>query len=337
MKSIIACVLVLVGGVALLLFYCSSMPGQSPAASTAPLTEEEHEVSDRLKEQCEELAHKIGQRSTIKMQGVDRAREYIEKRLGRSTLRAKPVPFNSRGEQGINLVVESEGMTAKDEILVVGAHYDTASYTPGADDNASGVSMLLEIARLTGSRGHDRTIDFVFFDRGSSRFSATDDSGSYAWAAEAQKQNLKVVGMLSLDSVGMFLDQPGTQSGPFPLSICYPDEGNFLMIASDFGSRQFVQACVQNFRAQSGVPCEGATLPSFLPWLAHSDHHPFRVHDWPSAIVTDTGSLRNTEQGQMTDTYDRLNYDRMALVTMRLAKVIERLAQKSSPGTGALN
>lgn len=337
LKTLIACVLVLVGAVALALFYCSSMPGESPPRSKAALTEEEKEVSERLKDQCEELAHQIGQRSTIRMQGLDRAREYIERRLARSTLRAKEVAFSSRGEQAVNLEVEVEGMTTRDEILVVGAHYDTASYTPGADDNASGVSMLLEIARLVGARGHDRTIQFVFFDRGSTRFAASDDSGSYAWAAGAKKLNKKIVGMISIDSVGMFLDAPASQKGPFPLTLCYPDQGNFLLFASDFGSRQLVQACVQNFRTEGGFPCEGITLPAFLPWLAHSDHHPFRQHDWPSLIVTDTGPLRNTEQGQMTDTFDRLNYDRMALVTLRLVKVIERLAQKSSPGTGALN
>lgn len=337
MKSFIACVLVLVGAVALMLFYCSSMPGQSPKAGAVALTEEEKEVSERLKDQCEEIAHKIGQRSTVRMSGLDQARDYIGKRLARATLRAKETVFSSRGDQGTNLEVEIEGATAKDEILVVGAHYDTASYTPGAGDNASGVSMLLELARLVGVRSHDRTIAFVFFDRGSTRFSGSDDSGSYAWAAEAQKQNKKIIGMISIDSIGMFLDTPGSQGGPFPLNLCYPDQGNFVMFASDFGSRQLVQACVQNVRVQGGIPCEGITLPSFLPWLAHSDHHAFRQHDWPSLIVTDTGSLRNTEQGQMTDTFDRLNYDRMAQVTTRLVKVIERLSQKSSPGTGALN
>jgi hypothetical protein len=336
-KTFIAFVLVILGAVALFLFYCSSMPGQSPAVSSGAMTEEEKDTSERLKNECEELAHRIGQRSTVKQEAVQRAREYIGKRLTNYTFHPKETNFSSRGEQGVNLEVEVEGMMAKDEILVVGAHYDTASYTPGADDNASGVAMLIEVARLVSARPHDRTIQLVFFDRGSTRFASTNDAGSYAWAADAKKQGKKIVGMLSLDSVGMFLDQPGSQGGPFPLSLCYPDEGNFIMFAGDFGSRQLVQACVQNFRAQGGVPCEGISLPSFLPWMAHSDHHPFRQNDWPAMIVTDTGTYRNTELGQMSDTPDRLNYDRMAKVTTRLAQIIERLAQKSAPGTGVLN
>ena len=337
MKTFIACVVVLVGVVALALFYCCSMPGQSPPAASTALTPDEREISEHLKVQCEEIAHRIGQRSTIKMQGLDRAREYITQRLARSSMRPKDMVFSSRGEQAINMEVEIEGTTAKDEIVVVGAHYDTASYTPGAGDNASGVSMLLEVARLIGMRSHDRTVQIVFFDRGSSRFAGSDDSGSYHWAAEAKKQNKKVMAMISIDSIGMYLDEPGSQNGPFPVTLMYPGQGNFVMFASDFGSRQLVQACVQNFRVQGGFPCEGITLPGFMPWLAHSDHFPFRQNDWPSLIVTDTGPLRNTEQDQMTDTWDRLNYDRMALVTTRLVKVIERLTQKSSPGTGSLN
>lgn len=337
LKAILVSVLVLLCAVALGLFYCSSMPGESPPTSTNPLTPEESEVSENLKTGCEELAHLIGQRNTVRMQGLDRTREFIARRLGRSSLRPKETAFTSRGEYSVNIEVEIEGTTAKDQILVVGAHYDTASYSPGADDNASGVAMLLEIARLVGARPHDRTIQLVFFDRGSGRFAGTDDTGSFAWAAEAKRQNKKIAAMISIDSIGMYFEEAGTQSGPFPLSLCYPDQGNFVLFASDFGSRQLVQACVENFRTQGGFPCEGLTLPGFIPWLSHSDHHPFGQNDWPSLVVTDTGPNRNSEHGQMTDTFDRLNYDRMALVTVRLSKLIERLSQRSSSSTGSLN
>lgn len=337
MKAILVCVLVLLCALTLGLFYCTSMPGQSPPTSATALTPEETEISENLKIGCEELAHLIGQRNTIRMQGLDRCREFIVRRLARSNLRPKETAFTSRGEHSVNLEFEIEGTTSKDEFLVIGAHYDTASYSPGADDNASGVAMLLEIARLAGTRSHDRTIQFLFFDRGSERFAGTDDTGSFAWAAEAKKQNKKIAAMISLDSVGMYLDEPGSQGGPFPLNLCYPDLGNFVFFASDFGSRQLVQGCVQNFRTQGGFPCEGITLPGFLPGLSHSDHYPFGEHDWPSMVVTDTGPYRNTEQGEMTDTFDRLNFDRMALVTTRLVKVIERLSQRSSSSTGSLN
>jgi hypothetical protein len=337
MKVFIAFVLVLVGAVALTLFYFSSMPGESSPLSSVPLTEEEADIAERLQDECTMLAHQIGQRSTIKHSAVATARDYIRQRLIRSALRPTDVAFSSRGDQGVNVEAHSEGTLAKDEVLVIGAHYDTASYTPGADDNASGVAMLLQIARLVDAKQHDRTIAFVFFDRGSTRFASTQDTGSHAWATKAKQENRKIVGMISLDSVGLYFDEPATQQGPFPLNLFYPDQGNFLMFVGDFGSRQFVQACVQNFRSQTGFPCEGLTLPDFMPWLAHSDHYAFRKQDWPALLVTDTGPLRNTEYAQMTDTPDRLNYSRMARVTVRLVKLVEVLARRSSSGSLVTN
>jgi hypothetical protein len=336
-KSLIAIVLMIVAVVGAALFYCSSMPGQSPVSSSGALSAEEREIADRLKDQCEELGHRIGQRSTVKMQGVARAREYIAQRLTRSTLRPKEATFSSRGSMGVNLEAQLEGMGSKDEILVLGAHYDTAAYTPGGDDNASGVAMLIEMAHMLSTRPHDRTIQFVFFDRGSSRFVGSDASGSYAWADDAKKKGKKVVGMISIDSVGIYLTKSGTQSGPFPLSLSYPSTGNFLLFAGDFGSRSLVETSVQSFRAQGGFPCEGAVLPSFLPWLSHSDHFPFRQNGWPAMVVTDTGPMRNTEHGLMTDTPDRLDYESMAKATVRMGRVIEKLAQRNSTGTGSIN
>lgn len=337
MKAFIASVLVIVGAIALMLFYVSSMPGKSSPLSSTVMTEEEADIAQRLRDECTMLAHQIGQRSTIKHSAADQAREYIGQRLTRSALRPVETMFSSRGEQAVNIEAVSEGTSAKDEVLVVGAHYDTSSYTPGANDNASGVAMLLQIARLVDMKPHDRTVAFVFFERGSARFASTDHTGSFAWARKAQQENKKIVGMISIDSVGLYFDEPGTQGGPFPLSLFYPDQGNFLMFAGDFGSRQLVQACVQNFRSQAGFPCEGLTLPEFLPWLAHSDHYAFRQHDWPALLVTDTGPLRNTEHGQMTDTPDRLNYNRMARATVRMVKLIEYLARRTSSGALVTN
>ncbi len=136
--------------------------------------------------------------------------------------------------------------------------------------------------------------------------------------------------MLSLDSIGRFLDAPGSQTGPFPLSVAYPKTGNFVLFAGDLGARQLVQTCTETMRSAGGMPCEGATLPGFLPWLDKSDHYAFRQNGWPAIVVTDTGPLRNSEHGLPTDTPDRLSYDRMGIAAVRLVKVVQRLAQSGS-------
>lgn len=337
MKIFIGFVFVIVGAVALALFYCTSMPGESGSASTASSGAEGQELADKLKDTCEYMSHVIGQRSSVKMLGLGRAREYIEGRLHHATLSCKEKEFISRADTGVNLEVEIEGTTARQEVLVLGAHYDTASYTPGADDNASGCAMLIEIAHALTSRSHDRTIDIVFFDRGSSRYASTDETGSHAWAADAKKNGKKIAAMLSLDSVDCFFDEPGTQGGPFPLSLCYPGQGNFLLFAGELSSRDLVRTCVENFRATGGFPCEGLALPGLLPWIQRSDHYAFGQQGWPAVVVTDTGPLRNHEHGEMTDTPDRLNYGKMAKATLGLLKLVEKMAQRGASGVSVLN
>jgi Zn-dependent M28 family amino/carboxypeptidase len=337
LKTFISIALVFVGAVALMLFYFTKMPGVSPAMSTAALSEDEKGAADRIGEACEALAHVIGQRSTAKAHNVVAAREYIEQRLGKMGLRTREKAFATRGYQGVNIETEVEGSGSRSEILVLGAHYDTDAYSPGADENASGCAMLFELARALTTRPHDRTIDIVFFDFGSSRFAGSEDAGSHFWAEDARKSGKRIAAMLSIDSVGRFTDAPGSQGGPFPLSLCYPSQGNFLLFVGDIGSRQLVQTSVEMVRAAGGFPCEGITMPGLLPWLDGSDHHAFRQNGWPAMVVTDTGPLRNHEHGTPSDTPDRLNYPRMGVAWSRLLKLVERLAQAGTAGVSVMN
>lgn len=336
MKILIAFVVFAVGAVALVLLYCSRMPGESAAAVPATSTDAERAAAERMEDDCLVLARNIGNRSSAKAENVSKARDYLEQRMGRSGLRPKEKPFNSRGEMGVNIESVLEGTTSAYEVVVIGAHYDTAAYTPGGDDNASGCAMLIEVGHELSKRNHDRTIEIVMFDRGASRFAGTDSSGSEVWADEAKKANKKIVAMLSLDCVGKFTDAPGSQGGPFPLTLCYPTTGNFLLFAGDFGSRELVQKCVETFRGGASFPCEGVTLPELVPGIECSDHAAFRKRDWPAVLVTDTGSLRNAEHGQMTDSPDRLNFDRMAKAAAGLVKVVEFLARKGT-ATSVMN
>jgi Zn-dependent M28 family amino/carboxypeptidase len=337
LKVFIALILVVLGAFALTIFYFSHMPGQSPAPTTSAISEEDRGASERIGEVCEALAHEIGQRSTTKSANVVAARELIQQKLHKAGMRPVERGFSSRGNSGVNIEVELEGSASRGEVVVLGAHYDTEPYSPGADDNASGCAMLLELARALYDRPHARTIDIVFFDFGSARFAGTADAGSHFWADEAKRAGKKVAAMLSFDSIGRFLDVPGSQSGPFPLSLAYPKQGNFVLFASDLGSRQLVQTCVEVLRSAGGMPCEGATLPGFLPWLDKSDHYAFRQNGWPAVVVTDTGPLRNSEHGLATDTPDRLSYDRMGIASVRLLKLVERLAQAGAASGVTVN
>jgi Zn-dependent M28 family amino/carboxypeptidase len=337
LKAFVALVFLVVSAVALVLFYCTKMPGKSPPAITSALSDEEKTGAVNMKETCEQLAHVIGHRSTAKAQNVLAAREYLEQRLGKLGLHSKEKTFSTRGMTGINVEAEIEGSGNRAERVVIGAHYDTDAYCPGGDDNASGCAMLLEVARLLKVNSHDRTIDVVFFDFGSSRFAGSNESGSHAWVEEARRSGKQFALMLSIDSIGRFSEAPGSQGGPFPLSICYPGQGNFVMFAGDIGTRSLVQNCVEQMRTVGGFPCQGITLPGFIPSLDNSDHYAFRQNGTPAIVVTDTGPLRNKDHGTPNDTADQLNYDAMARLSTRLAKVIERLSQAGAVGSNVVN
>ena len=327
MKAFIIFVLVLVGVVAGLLLYVSKMPGASPSGTGGIATEEEKSAADRMHAFCEEVAHVIGHRSTARPQNMMAAREVIKRRLGSYALKPKETSFMSRGSGGMNVEAEIEGGTMKNEVVVLGAHYDTDAYDPGADDDASGCAMLLELAGRLKGQPHDRTIVVAFFDFGSSRFAGTKDSGSWAFAESAAKAGTKIAAMVSLDSIGRFKDEPGSQDGPFLLSTCYPKQGNFLLVESDLGARDLVKSAVTTLRTAGRFPAEGLTVPSFLPWFEVSDHIAFRKHDWPAIVITDTGPYRNPEHGTPSDTPDRLQYDRMAKALTAIEKLVDQLAR----------
>jgi Zn-dependent M28 family amino/carboxypeptidase len=336
LKAFIVLVLLLVGAVAAMLFYVSKMPGASPPATGSIASEEEKSAADRMHAFCEEFAHTIGHRSTAKQLNQSAAREVLARRLGSYALKTKETPLSIRGSSGVNVEAEIEGGTSKNEVVVLGAHYDTDAYDPGADDNASGCAMLLELAGYLKNQSHDRTIVIAFFDFGSSRFAGSKDSGSWSWAENAARAGTKIVAMVSLDSVGRFKDDSGSQDGPFPLSLCYPKQGNFLLVESDIGSRELVQSAVTTLRTSGSFPAEGLTVPSFLPWFDVSDHTAFRKHEWPAIVITDTGPYRNPEHGTPNDTPDRLQYDRMAKALMAIEKLVDKLA-RAGTATTSLN
>lgn len=333
MKAIIVIVLVLVGAVAAMLLFVSKMPGVSPGSIGGVLTEEERSASEEMHGTCEQLAHVIGHRSTAKSLNLTLARELITRKLGSHAIKTKETPFSVRGMVGTNIEAEIEGGTMKNEVVVLGAHYDTDAYVPGADDDASGCAMLLEIAANLKNQTHDRTIQIVFFDFGSSRFAGSKESGSRVWAETASKAGTKIVAMVSLDSVGCFTDEPGSQGGPFPLSIVYPKQGNFLLVAGDLKARDFVKSTVTTLRTAGNFPTQGLTVPSFLPWFDVSDHVAFRDQGWPAIVITDTGPNRNKVHGLPEDTADRLNYDRMAKALIAIEKVVDKLARAGTSAT----
>ena len=205
---------------------------------------------------------------------------------------------------------------------MIGAHYDTVPGSPGADDNASGVAVLIELARM------GLPARFVAFANEEMPYFQSGEMGSHAWAARAHRAGERIRAMLSLEMLGYYRNVPRSQGYPPPLGWFYPDRANFIAFVGDLGARRLVRHAVGFFRKYAKFPAEGVAAPAGIPGVTWSDHWSFRSHGYPAIMVTDTAFYRYPHYHLPSDTPEKLDYMRMARVTLGLAAVIKELANE---------
>ena len=309
-------------------WFVTGMPGSSWSGPVPPLSDKERLIHDNLKRHVTALAGRIGERNVWRPEAMAAAAGYIRKALEDAGYEVNPQPFTSRGLTVNNLEAVLPGHGAADEIIVIGAHYDAVAGSPGADDNASGVAALLELARLLAGTTLPRTVRFVAFANEEAPFFYGDEMGSKRYAARAHAQGERIEAMLSLETMGYFTDQPGSQRYPFPFSYLYPDTGNFLGFGGKFSSRSLVRQAVGAFRASTAFPSEGVAAPSGMEGIHWSDHWSFWQAGYPAIMVTDTAPFRYPHYHDATDTPEQLDYTGLARVTGGLAEVVRVLASE---------
>jgi Zn-dependent M28 family amino/carboxypeptidase len=207
--------------------------------------------------------------------------------------------------------------------LVIGAHYDTVPGSPGADDNASGVAVLIELARM------QLPARFVAFTNEEMPYFQSGEMGSHAWATRAKANGEKVKAMISLEMLGYYREERGSQQYPPPLSWFYPDRADFIAFVGDLGARSLVRPAIGAFRASTRFPSEGVAAPAAIPGVTWSDHWSFREQGFPAIMVTDTAFYRYPHYHLPSDTPEKLDYLRMARVTLGLAAVVKELANEA--------
>jgi Zn-dependent M28 family amino/carboxypeptidase len=225
-----------------------------------------------------------------------------------------------------NVEAEIRGRDRPGDIIVIGAHYDSVPYTTGANDNASGVAAMLALARVFAKAHPAATLRFVAFANEEQPYFYTLDMGSLVYAKRCKARGENVVGMISLETIGFYSDAKGSQKYPPPLDFIYPSEGNFIGIVGDRSSRDLVRRAVGTFRRTTRFPSEGASLFRVIPGVGWSDQWAFWQMGYPAIMVTDTAPFRYPHYHRVTDTPDKLDYDRMARVVGGLEHVIEDLA-----------
>lgn len=306
-------------------FWCIKMPGQSLQEPPPSLTEEQRELSRRLSGHVRVLAEEIGERHHNRMDELNRAADYIYERFRDMGYVPAVRQFGDRLFR--NIVVELHGRDKREEVIVIGAHYDTTWMTPGADDNASGVAALLELAREFRDRRFPRSVRFIAFANEEEPFYGTEDMGSRVSAGRSRERNEKIVAMFSLEMLGYYSLEPGSQRYPETIRRFYPDKGNFIAFVSNLQSSALMRHAVGIFREQAAFPSEGMAAPEWLvPDIRRSDNAAYWHYGYPAVMITDTANYRNNGYHNVGDTHGSLDYDNMARVVEGLGGMLRGLA-----------
>jgi hypothetical protein len=294
--------------------------------SAATLNEAEIALRAELVRDVQKLAGEIGERNLNRYPQLNAAADFIEASLSGAGLTPRRVSYEVRGRACHNIEVEISGTSP--EIVVVGAHYDSVFGCPGANDNGSGVAAMLALARRFAGKPVGKTLRFVAFVNEEPPFFQTEEMGSVVYAKRCKERGDPITAMISLETIACFSDEPGSQKYPAPgLGLLYPTKGNFIGFASDTGSRPLLRAVVSAFRKAGRIPCEGAALPASVPGIGWSDHWAFWQSGYPAIMVTDTAPFRYVHYHEPTDTPEKLDYDRFALVVSGMESVIADLAR----------
>lgn len=280
----------------------------------------------RLRRHVERLAGEIGERHVLRPEALAAAERYIAATLRDLGCEVTRQNYEAQGVDCANLEVTIAGGARAAEIVLAGAHYDTVPGSPGADDNASGVAAVLELARLLRAARPARTIRLVAFVNEEPPFFFWGEMGSkvYARAARARGDDIRI--MLSLEMLGCFADEKGSQGYPPLLKYFYPAQGDYIAFVSNLRSRHALRRAFDAFRAGSDFPAEKLAAPALMPGIGWSDQLSFWREGYPAAMVTDTAFHRYRHYHQPTDTPEKLDYARMAQVVDGLARALERLA-----------
>lgn len=231
-------------------------------------------------------------------------REYVRCQLSQWGV-VTAYEFVQGGSHHQNLILDLPGQTLQSPILI-GAHYDAVPGTPGADDNASGVAALLELARLFAQQPAYHPVRLVAFD-----LEEYGMVGSSHYAQELYQRGERLRLMVSLEMLGYVDTTPGSQRYPPGLEAFYPAQGDFVALVGCEQTRSDINHLSQHLKI-AGIPCECLLVTDrglSLPETRLSDHSPFWDQGYPALMVTDTSFLRNPYYHQPTDCIDTLNLE----------------------------
>jgi len=296
----------------------TALPSTPPPVDTA-----------RLDAHLRMLSQTLYPRSFDQPDKLEAAADYIHAEFKKSGAAVENQVFSVEGARYRNVGVR---FGPKDgALLVIGAHYDShgaasegakhpkgftpETHTPGADDNASGVAGLLELARLLAASPPPGPVELVAYSLEEPPFFRTRSMGS-AWHAEQLRQSGRPVRlMIALEMIGYFSDQPSSQRYPLaPLAWIYPTTGNFISIIGRFRDGLETRKLKAAMRGATDLPVHSMNALAWIPGVDFSDHRSYWAAGFPALMVTDTAFYRNPHYHQAGDTVQTIDLARMAKV-----------------------
>ena len=269
--------------------------------------------SAALERHVRRLTETFHPRSHQHADNLDAAADYVLAEFEAMGVTTAVQSFDLQGRNYRNIIARFG--PAAGPVLIIGAHYDSCGDTPGADDNASGVAGLIELARALAQNPPAHPVELVAYTLEEPPYFRTEFMGSYQHARALAQQKREVRLMLSLEMIGYFRDTPDSQRYPVAaLKALYPDQGNFIALVGayrDFGLMRRVKGL---FKGASDLPATSINAPSRVQGVDFSDHASYWRFKMPALMITDTAFMRNPNYHQPGDTADTLDYARMAKV-----------------------
>jgi Zn-dependent M28 family amino/carboxypeptidase len=288
----------------------------------------------RLFRHVDMLAGVIGERNVRSRYGaLEASARYIEDTLTSFGYTPRAQEFPAMGKPVRNIDAELTGTRRPERVWIVGGHYDSIEGSPAADDNASAVAGVLELARLLAAEPCRDTVRFVTFVNEEPPFYKGPQMGSVVYARRCRQHDETIRGMINLEMIGYYRQERGTQEYPLPLGKrpwkwLLPSRGNFITFVGNFASASLTRRCKRLFRKSVRFPTLWVAAPDRLDGTGMSDHWSFWQQGYPAVMVTDTAFFRNPHYHKFSDKPDTLDYPRMAKVVTGLAGMLRRLANK---------
>ncbi len=311
-----------------------TQPLVAPVPSKPPAVE-----ASRLAAHVKYLSVDLFPRSYDRIDNTERAAQYIFDEFVAAGAEVSTQEIVVRGTKYKNVIARFGPPDGA--VIVVGAHYDShgdamagamhphgftaQTHTPGADDNASGVAGLIELAGMLGRQPPQHAIELVAYALEEPPHFRTQDMGSvwHARALTASKRDVRL--MLSLEMIGFFSDEPDSQRFPIPaMKYVYSDRGDFIALVGEFNDFATMRRAKGLMSGASQLPVRSINAPSALQGIDFSDHRSYWAEGYPALMVTDTAFFRNAHYHQAGDRHETLDYRRMALVVQSVFALVQQ-------------